>query len=87
MSSARLLIVTGSAPLLVTDGEKVKVPPGAGRMGGWALWTTETLGRTSVRVTMASSVSVTTVPAGLVACTVTTSVWLSPALPVKGAVN
>ena len=36
---------------------------------------------------LASSVSVTAMPCGLVAVTVTMSVWEAPASPVKGAVN
>ena len=44
---------------LVTTTLKVKVPPGSGRDAGVAVLLTEMIGRTSVRVTVASSVSVT----------------------------
>ena len=71
---------------LVTTTLKVKSPPGAVRVGGVAVLSTTMIG-TGVSVTTASSESLTSVPPGLVARTVTTSVWLSPAAPVKGAVK
>ena len=72
--------------VLVTTTLKVKSPPGAVRLGGVAVLSTWITG-TGVRLTTASSLSVTSTPAGFVARTVTTSVWLSPAAPVNGAVN
>ena len=80
-------MVTASEPMLVTTTLKVKAPPGSGRLEGVAVLSTWTAGTTSVMKTTASSLSVTSTPAGLVARTVTTSVWLAPALPLKGAVK
>ena len=79
-------MVRTSGLVLVTTTLKVKSPPGAGGSAGWPSCPPRWSG-TGVSVTTASSVSVTSVPPGLVARTVTTSVWLSPAAPVKGAVN
>ena len=45
------------------------------------------VGLTSVRLTMASSVSVAVLPSLSTAAAETTSVWLAPALPVKVPVN
>ena len=70
----------------MTTTLKVKSPPGAVRVGGVAVLSTTMIG-TGVRLTTASSLSVTSKPPGLVARTVTTSVWLSPAAPVNGAVK
>ncbi len=65
MSSVRAVMVTGSALVFLTTTVKVNVPPGAGRVSGLAVLTTAMVGTTLVMRTMASSVSVTWVPAGL----------------------
>src|SRR5687768_14871672 len=87
MSSVRAVMVTVSVPGFDTTTVKVKVPPGAGRVSGVAVFTTATTGTTLVMRTMASSVSVTMTPAAFWPTTVTTSVWEAPAWPVKGPVN
>ena len=79
-------MVTGTVPVLVTTTSKVKSPPGTVRVRGVAVLSTAMVGA-AVRLTTASSSSVTSTPAGFVARTVTTSVWLSPAAPLNGAVK
>ena len=69
--------------MLVTTTVKVKVPPGSGRLSGLAVLSTRTVGRTLMRLTVASSVSVATVPFTSVPVTVTMSVWQAPPTPVK----
>src|SRR5436305_5388156 len=77
-------MVTGSmVEVLVTTTVKVKAPPGAVRVSGVAVLRTAITGTTLVSVTVAWSVSVTTVPAASWAVTVTVSVWDAPAGPVK----
>src|SRR5215213_8713919 len=87
MLSLRLVMATGSALGLETMTVKVNVPPGAGRTRGLAVVLTAITGTTLVMRTVASSVSVTTVPAAFWPTTVTTSVWVAPAGPEKGPVN
>src|SRR5688572_9266519 len=77
------MMVIGSALGLVTTTVKVNVPPGASRVNGLAVLFTATTGTTLVIVTVASSESLTWVPAGLTPVTVTTSVWEAPTGPVK----
>ena len=87
MSSVSDVIVSGSALRLVTTTLNVNWPPGSGSEAGVAVLSTAMIGRTSVRVTTASSVSVASLPSSSSPVTVTVSVWLSPALPVKLPVN
>src|SRR5215210_3690055 len=87
MSSVRVVMVRAFGPVLVTTTLKVKEPPGAGRVVGVALFSTEMSGTMLIRLTVASSLAVTTVPSSSVAVTVTTSVWDAPAGPVKSPGN
>ena len=75
-------MVRVSLEVLVTTTSKVNVPPGSGRERGSAVFSTAMAGR-PVRVTVASSSSVTCTPTGFSPTTVTVSVWESPELPVK----
>jgi hypothetical protein len=67
---------------LVTTTAKVKEPPGSGRLRGSAVLTTWISGW-PVRLTVASSLSVTSTPVGFSPMTVTVSVWDWPATPVN----
>ena len=80
-------MVSASGPVLVTTTLKVNVPPGSGRLPGAADFSTRMAGSRLVMVTTASSVSVASLPSSSSPVTVTTSVWLAPALPVKLPVN
>ena len=80
-------MVTGSKLLLVTTTSKVNVPPGAGMLSGFAVFTTSMVGGMSVIVTVASSSSVAVVPWASVTTTVTTSVCAVPASPKTFPVN
>jgi hypothetical protein len=84
-SSVMDVIVTGSALVLTTRTVNVNVPPGAGRLLGLADFVTIADGRRSVIDTVALPDAVATVPPGVVAVAVTTSVWVAPAFPVKVA--
>src|SRR5580658_40886 len=67
---------------------KVKLPPGAGRLGGLAALVTAITGVNSgVRVTVACAVAVTMLPLLSTPVTVTVSVWLAPDTPVKEPVK
>ena len=76
-------MVRASGPVLVTTTPKVNWPPGSGRLLGLADFSTRMTGSRLVRVTTASSVSLTELPSSSAPVTVTMSVWLAPALPVK----
>src|SRR5882757_4066184 len=82
MLSTRLVMVNGSGLVLVTTAEKVKVPPGSGRLEGCTPLSTRMEGapvRNTVAWAWAEAVelSLSTTMA------VTTSVWLFPATPLK----
>src|SRR5215213_620230 len=86
MSSVRAVRVSGSGPVLVTTAVKVKVPPGSGRLDGWADFSTMIDGMPA-RVTVASSEAVTWLLSLSAARTVTMSVWVAPTAPVNVPVN
>ncbi len=82
--SASEVIVSGSAAdVLVTVKVKVTGPPGSGRLAGSGVLVTLMVGRTSVSVTLASSVAVAGLLSSSLAVAVTTSVWLAPRRPLK----
>ena len=81
------MIVTGSLLRLVTTTLKVKVPPGSGSDAGVAVLSTEMIGSVAGDGDGGVVVSVTVVPSSSTPVTVTMSVWVSPSLPVKLAVN
>ena len=82
MLSVSEVMVSTSLEVLVTTTEKVKVPPGSVRLAGVTSLMTRMVG-SGVRVTTASSVSVTSTPWGFSPTTVTMSVWEAPATPKK----
>src|SRR5437588_360107 len=71
----------------MTWTEKVKSPPGTGRLAGVASLTTRIWGRTLVMATVALSDAWAVSPLWSTAVAVTVSVWVAPGGPVKGAVN
>ena len=84
--STSCVIVTGVVVLgFDTDTVNVKSPPGAASVGGAAAFVTAITGAASgVSVTVACAVAVAVMPFESTPVTVTASVCLSPALPVKG---
>src|SRR6476646_1467112 len=76
-------MVSEFGPVLVTTTRQVKVPPGAGMVGGVALLSTRMAGVMEMIDTVAWSMAVTTVPEASVAVAVTVSVWDAPAAPAK----
>lgn len=84
MSSVSFVIVSDWVLGFVTTTVKVNRPVGAGRLSGFTVLSTWMVGTTAVMLTTASSVSVTVSPDVVpTPPTVTMSVCLSPALPVK----
>jgi hypothetical protein len=81
------VIWTASLLVLVTLMVKVNVPPGAGREAGVGTLETVMVGGTSVMVTTAVSLALACEPSLSTTVTVTSSVWLSPASPMKEPSN
>ena len=88
MSSVRLEIVTEStADAFLISTANVALPPGSGSEVGLAVFVTWIAAETSVIVTVASSLSETSLPSSSLPDAVTTLTWESPALPETAPVN
>ncbi len=87
MSSVRLMSQTSSLESLMTVTSNRKLPPGSGMESGVASLMTRMLGSTFTIVTVASSLSSSSLPSSSETTAVTMSVSKSPALPETFAVK